>query len=123
MAEALFNQRAKILEIPWRATSAGIMAEPAPLSYGALQALKNRGIELSGHIARQATTEMVSAANLVLCMTASQAMALERMLPGVSVSTLDEQDISDPYGATLRHYDFAAEQIDRCLDKLFQRLS
>ncbi len=123
MAEALFNQRAARLGLPWRAASAGLMAGGEPLSAGARRALQSRGLEIAGHRARMVSAQMIGEAELVLCMTATQAQALQRQYPQAAIATLDKHDITDPYGSGQNVYDLAAEQIDRSLDGLFQRLS
>lgn len=122
MAEALFNQRAQALGLPWQAFSAGLMAGGAPLSQGARRALLSRGIQGGDHLSRQATPDMVLAADLVLCMTAAQVQALQGLCPGALIAALDEQDITDPYGGSQNLYDFAMDQIDRSLARLLQKL-
>ncbi len=123
MAEALFNQRAARLGLPWQAASAGLMAAGEPLSTGARRALHNRGLEMTGHRARMVNGKIISEADLVLCMTAAQAQALKKQYPQASIDTLDKHDIMDPYGSGQDVYDLTAEQIDRSLDGLFQSLS
>ncbi len=123
MAEALFNQRAARMGLPWRAVSAGLTAAGEPLSTGARRALQSRGLEIAGHRARMVNGQMISEADLVLCMSAAQAQALQSQYPEAAIATLDKRDIADPYGSGQNAYDLAAEQIDRSLDRLFQSLS
>lgn len=123
MAEALFNQRAAKTGLPWRAASAGLMAAGEPLSTGARRALQSRGLEIADHRARMVNGQMISEADLVLCMTATQAQALQSQYPQAAIAMLGKHDIMDPYGSGQNVYDLAAEQINRSLDGLFQSLS
>lgn len=122
MAEAIFNHRAQSMGLAWRASSAGIMVGGEPLSEGACRALKKMGLELPGHVSRQVTREMLEAADLILCMAQHHAAALQAQYPKARVELLGERDITDPYGSSQNLYDFAAEEIDRSLNRLLQRL-
>lgn len=122
MAEAIFNHRARKLGIPWQASSAGLMAGGEFLSAGARRALLNRGIPIKGHRSRQVTPELVAGKDLIFSMTIAQARSLLALFPNAPVAPLGPEDIIDPYGSTQNLYDTVAEQIDRSLDRLFQKL-
>lgn len=72
-AEAVFNHAAEAAHIPWRASSRGLathMAPDAPLSPHTIAALAERGICVH-HTAidkKQATTEDLAAANLIIAL-------------------------------------------------------
>ncbi|MEA5059713.1 MAG: hypothetical protein VB049_06715 [Candidatus Pelethousia sp.] len=122
MAQALFNQRARELGLPWIASSAGLAAEGQPLSGGARHALASRGLAACGHRSRQVSPALVLEADIILCMAAAQVETLQRDYPGAPIFLLGSHDITDPYGGTQSLYDSVMEEIDGCLDKLFQKL-
>jgi protein-tyrosine phosphatase len=68
MAEALLRQRASQLSLDLRASSAGLMYDGARASDGAIEAMKRRKIDLSGHASRVVHAGMLAEADLVLCM-------------------------------------------------------
>jgi protein-tyrosine-phosphatase len=69
MAEALLRHRATQLSLDLRASSAGLMYDGAPASEGAVEAMKRRGIDLSGHASRVVHPGILGEADLVLCMS------------------------------------------------------
>jgi protein-tyrosine phosphatase len=68
MAEALLRHRAAQLTLDLRTSSAGLMYDGAPASAGAVEAMKRRGIDLSGHASRVVHPGILAGADLVLCM-------------------------------------------------------
>jgi protein-tyrosine phosphatase len=79
MAEVLFRDwlRRNLNGGAWQIGSAGTWArEGQAAAPYTLEAVRLRGLDLSGHRARWVTAPMVSAADLVVCMTRSQQEAL-----------------------------------------------
>lgn len=104
--------------------SAGIAAlvgRPAdPL---AQELMRARGIDLSGHRARQFTPDLARTFELILVMSAEQQRALERMLPSARgrvqrIGRWGGFDVPDPYRCARGAFVQALELIDRGLDDL-----
>jgi protein-tyrosine-phosphatase len=68
MAEALLRHRAEKLSLDLHASSAGLMYDGAPASEGAVEAMRRRGIDMSGHASRVVHAGLLGEADLVLCM-------------------------------------------------------
>ncbi len=150
MAEALFkhilsNRKDKLKDI--KAISAGIYAwEGDRASYGAEEVLKERGIDATGYSSRLLTPRLVEEADLVLTMTSNHKRAVLEMCPGTGakVHTLKEYvlnradkgmhisdigpgeinyDIKDPYGQSVDVYRESAEEIEKYLHILADKIS
>lgn len=120
MAAALFNKIAMERDLDVRIESAGLFAGVGDkASQNAVHAMKNYGIDLTGHRAKNVTAELLEKCDLVLTMTASHKMALVQYA-GDKVYTLCEfagfdGDIPDPYGGNEETY-------KKCADKLYEVL-
>jgi protein-tyrosine-phosphatase len=68
MAEALLRHRAERLSLDLKVSSAGLMYDGAPASDGAIETMKRRKIDLSGHTSRVVHAGMLAEADLILCM-------------------------------------------------------
>lgn len=93
----------------------------------AVEAVREWGIDLAGHLAKQVDEYLIANADLVLTMTSGQKELLQRMYPGYAhkITTLKEQaqvsgsrDISDPYGASLAVYQRTARELKEILHQL-----
>lgn len=113
-------------------SSAGITAFPGdPASEGAVVVMAEKGIDLTAHLARHLTPDIIGAAGLILTMTRSQEAYVINKLPQFAdrVHTLgvfalddpDALDIQDPYGADILGYKECAAQIEDCLTRIFDR--
>lgn len=118
MAEALFNQLNP--EGCHEAHSAGLAALAGqPASPQAIEVMRQAyGLDLTGHLARQAGDDLLNEASLIVTMTADQKRHLLHLAPHVSgkLMTLAEAagqtngDVQDPYGGDAACYlDTAAE--------------
>ncbi|MDI9477081.1 MAG: low molecular weight protein arginine phosphatase [Natronincolaceae bacterium] len=150
MAEAIFKhilanrkdgpQNIKVM-------SAGIYAwEGDKASYGAVEALKERGIDIMEHSSKLLTPKLLEKADLVLTMTSNHKRAVLEMCPGAreKVYTLKEyvlshdnkelyisdsdfdwinQDIKDPYGQSVDVYRESAEELEKYLQMLIDKIS
>lgn len=131
MAEAILQsllQRAGIDDI--RVQSAGTWGVEgegaAPL---AAEVCKERGVDLSGHVARRVSKEMLEASDLIVVMEMDHVHSVE----DISEDVLDRtkllthygkekdrfQDIADPYGKPKRDYVACFEQIEHHVCCLF----
>lgn len=115
-----------------QATSAGVAArEGERVSENSIIALKKAGIDISGHVSRPLTQEMLDEAFVVLCMTESHRAMIqvqadpppknlflfrEFMPPGA------DKEIGDPYGGPLRVYETARDEMVEALPSLLAAL-
>ena len=120
MAEFLLRDRLKGEKVA--IASAGLMAlvdHPAdPL---AITLLSERGLDATGHRARQLTTEIAQGAELILVMEQWQQRELERKMPQVKgrvfrLGHWRNFEISDPYRKGRDSFEAALAAIDRGLN-------
>ena len=111
--------------------SAGIAAwGGGKASTGALEAMRERGADLSGHESQPLTENLARQADVIWTMTASHRANILAQFPEaggrVTMLSPDRHDVIDPIGGTLATYRKCAEQIrehlDRRLDTLEFRL-
>jgi len=111
--------------------SVGLVAEEGMfVSQNAVKVLKKRGIDISKHTASVVKEVDLKEADLVLTMTQNHEDMILQALPQYShkVFTLSEyvenkiEDISDPYGGSLRKYEDASNMILKKLKKLVEKL-
>jgi len=133
MAEVLLNKKIREtgLTEQIKVLSAGLYtAGGSPASSGAKAAVMKRGLDLTIHRSRQLQPEDIQAADLVLVMTGAHKRALLELAPqsGAKVHTLAEYageqvDVPDPFGGTGEIYEACAAEIDRLLNKVWQKLT
>jgi len=133
MAEALLNEKVCQTGLTDRikVLSAGLYAnEGSPASGGAQTALAKRGLDLTTHRSRQVQPEYIEAADLVLVMTEAHKRSLLELTPqfGGKVHTLAEYageyiDVFDPFGGGSEVYETSAFEIDRLLNKGWQKIA
>ncbi len=124
MAEGIFNLKAARAGLAIHASSCGIAALPTPASDYAVEAAKELGADISGHVARQVNEFILDGADYVFCMTARHLYALRDAFPEAAgkLFTLSTRDISDPYGGTQEDYRRTAEEISAAIDALLPKL-
>lgn len=112
--------------------SAGISVfSPTPASENAVLTLKEMGIDISSHISRQLTDDMINNASLILTMTNSHKQIIQSVCNEISdkIFTLNgyaygtDTDISDPYGMDLDTYKKTAEQIYNALKNAYPKFT
>lgn len=105
-----------------RLKSAGLAAFPgtAPTE-AAVDALKELGLDISGHRAADVTPELVQDADRVFVMTARHRESLRQMVPecAAHIELLDPngRDIEDPFGSDVKVYRECADRIRACLER------
>ena len=107
-------------------SSAGIMAqEGAGASENAIKTAMEKGIDISGHKARNLTKELVLDADLILCMTQGH----KSMIEGVKDKcfTLSEYagksgDVSDPFGKDIEEYRACFAQLEELLGIIAEKI-
>jgi len=110
--------------------SAGTAAwDGAPASEGAYLVTLEHGLDVSAHRARQLTTDMVAAADLVLGMSAHHVERAEA-LGGTGKSHLLGQfagpaaaEVEDPFGGDLAEYRRTFAQLETLLTAAVERLA
>lgn len=112
--------------------SAGTSAwEGAPASDGALLVALERSLDLSGHRAQQLTRELVDAHDVILAMGPHHLERAEALggegksylLSAYAAGTADGQPISDPFGGDLGQYRETANELQREIRRVFDRLT
>lgn len=120
MAEGLLRARLEQLG-HGSVTSAGIAALVGrPAEPHAVAALARRGIDISGHRARQLTPELLSAADVVLVMEDAQRVHLERLSASARgrvhrIGRAGGYDVPDPYRGPPEAFEEALALIERGL--------
>ena len=120
MAEGLINQRAEHEKLPIEADSAGISTFGGPISENAVTALKEVGIDMSGHVSRQLYPVMADNYDLIAVMSPMHEYYLLKM--GIDKDKIIVMDISDPYGENLDTYRRIRDEISDKLDLVIERL-
>lgn len=117
MAEALFNSLGK----NGVASSSGLyVLGTQGAEKNAIDAVSRWGIDLSSHVPRQTTQEMLDCADIVLTMTMNHKWTL---LDDEKVFTLKELvgesgDVADPYGGDIEIYENCADELKRLIEKI-----
>lgn len=132
MAAGLMQHRLETdgLDGKYEVRSVGTWAmEGVPAAPGARYVMAERGIDLTQHRARSIDREAVSAADLILVMTEvhREALVAEFVDARSKVYLLSEMigkryDIADPYGASLAHYEYCAEDLASIIEAGYQRI-
>lgn len=121
MAEALLASRLARLAPGCTVSSAGIAAlEGRPADPIAVALLAERGLDLSAHVARQLTPELLFGAQLVLVMEAGQQRHLEKLAPSARgkiqrIGHFGGFDIPDPYRQGRPAFEASLDLIERGL--------
>jgi tRNA threonylcarbamoyl adenosine modification protein (Sua5/YciO/YrdC/YwlC family) len=137
MAAALFRSKlARRLSLPeeemeshgHRVISAGTAALPGgPASPSAIDAIREHGARLEGHVAQPVTVTMVEEADIVYVMTESHLRTLREWVPDSAdkIRLVDPSgsDIEDPIGGSPARYRECASRLNRCLEPLVQEIS
>ena len=126
MAEGLLRRKLVQVGQADRLTvaSAGVWAvEGEPATQHAVQAVAERGMDISGHRSQGVTEENVAGAALILTMTRNQAEAIRAEFPSHArrVHLLSEMsgqahDVQDPIGGPLSEYRTTAGEIERLIE-------
>lgn len=129
MAEALLRKKAgERVEVK----SAGLQAATSsPLSEGTRAILEEKGI-FPTHQSQPLTEELLTWADLILTMTEGHKQSISVFFPEVQprLFTLKEfadeatstKDIADPFGGSLEEYRLTSVEIEKCLDKIIEKL-
>lgn len=135
MAEYLLRHMIKdtSLETQIEVASAGLAAFPnQPASPHAIDVTKNYGCDLSVHRSRQLTKALLAKADLVLTMTKQHSQYICERFPQFHRKVYplkayvaypsESQDIIDPFGQSLEHYQETAGELVQVLELLLDKL-
>lgn len=136
MAEAIFRQLiserlgcaiSDLRRNGFDVLSAGIAAgDNFPASLDAVELLKERNIDLSDHLSRQVTSEMLSESDHIFAMTNSHLAVLQEARPDLTgrmqLVTQNGQDISDPIGGGADVYRDCADQLTEAIRQIADEL-
>jgi protein-tyrosine-phosphatase len=103
--------------------SAGLAAgNNIPASKEAVELLRDRGIDLSDHLSRQVTSEILSKCDQVYAMTSPHLVALQDARPDLigrmQLITRNGQDVSDPIGRGIDAYRKCADQLTEAIRRI-----
>lgn len=101
--------------------SAGVMAyEGAEASPEAVDACRQRGIDITAHRARPLTVDLINSADYIFVMSSSHRQAVLSQVPAADGRTAllaGSEEITDPIGMELQQYCNCAEHIADSIDK------
>jgi protein-tyrosine-phosphatase len=83
--------------------------------------MKERGLSLNRHTARQLTRNLAADARLVVAMGESLAEAIRMRFPGVNVTAF-RPPVADPFGADLGAYRRTASELESRMDWVLSQL-
>lgn len=115
--------------------SAGTFAEDGDMpTYNAIEIMKQYDVKMKNHKATNIRNSKIEEMDLILCATNSHKITILQMYPNLNgkVYTMKEYvndngeysdiDISDPWGYDMEIYRFCASEINKCLDKLIEKI-
>jgi tRNA threonylcarbamoyl adenosine modification protein (Sua5/YciO/YrdC/YwlC family) len=122
LADALNCDSSDLKKHGYEVSSAGLYAGGGSRATPeAIAAAGRFGADISSHRSRELTTELITDADMVFCMTASQVDQAGRLAPAAAekIRRLDDRgDIADPIGGGSGDYSRIAERIMRALKGL-----
>ncbi len=111
--------------------SGGVFAyEGESASENAVLALKEKGIDISAHAAKNINEDVVLDADLILTMTNAHKQTIIDIF-GESAAkktyticeyVCDDGDITDPYGADIEIYKMCADRLQSVIGKVYKRM-
>jgi protein-tyrosine-phosphatase len=131
MAEALLQHALRGQSEPLKSIkviSAGVSARQGErVSENSVQAMKKVGLNVAGHTAQPLTQELVNNALAIFCMTESHRTMIQVSFdpPAKNVHLFREfmpapadNEIIDPYGGSLKHYEAARDEMVEAIPSL-----
>jgi protein-tyrosine phosphatase len=110
-------------------TSAGVVAyEGSPASIHSVEAMKEKGLDISNHRSRLLTREMVEKAGLILAMTEMHEVAIEEEYGDLAKGKLFlwrqwmgiSRQVGDPFGSDLAVYRACRNAISEALPSVVE---
>lgn len=125
MCAGFFRMRGGEKRLGLKAASAGLFTtDGLPASKNAVIAAGELGADISAHLSRQLTAEMLDETKFLVCMTGAHYDRLVEQYPQYEdkIFTLTRTDIGDPFGGDLTVYRHAAQQIDDAVARLIDNM-
>ena len=130
MAEGLMKIIAREREESWDIQSAGVWAySNQPAALNTLKILDEFGIDLSGHLSKSVSEDLMDNFNLILVMEKNHKDTLVTAFPDRSskIFMLSEmegsiKDIHDPIGGAIGDFRSMAQQINEILKNQFEKI-
>lgn len=126
MAEALFRQHLSGTHVS--VSSAGIAAlVDYPADDHAIELMDARGLDISGHRARQLTPELIKASDLIVAMESGHRRVILENEPGARgkvfrLGEWQDQDIPDPYRQPVEVFEASLEMIEHGVEEWVRRI-
>ena len=123
MAEAIFNFKSSDDFI---AISAGTLeGEGYEASEHGIAVLKDRGIDLSNHRSQNVDTNLLESVDYVYCMADYHVHFLKRKYPQFKDKffKLSDEDIFDPYRHAKDVYEEVADEIEKKIEELLEKIA
>lgn len=95
--------------------SRGLAADGSPVSENSVEAMKEIGIDIGGHVSKQLTFADIDETSVFICMSASHADILEGL--GIDKMKIFILGISDPYGCDIETYKKCRDEIILGIDE------
>jgi protein-tyrosine phosphatase len=133
MAQVLFQDYLKKFRADWadwQVESAGTWAlDGKPASKNSQIVMAQRGLDIRSHSSRTVTAEIISNADIILTMEATQKEALQEEFAFAKerIFLLTEMigectDLADPYGGPIKDYETTAQQLEEIIHKGMDRI-
>ena len=98
--------------------SRGLSADGSPAATHSVNAMLEKGIDITGHISRQMTYEDAEKADVIVCMSASHADLLEAL--GIDKLKIFVLGINDPFGGAMDTYRACRDEIFGAIDEFIE---
>lgn len=125
MAQALMQDALRRRGAAAQVDSAGLAASGEPASLNAQAVMRERGLDLSAHLSRPLTRELLDMADVVAVMTARhRAALLAAGCEAEKLRVLEEETggIPDPFGGDLTCYRRTADALEQAVTALADAL-
>ena len=135
MAHGLLEKKIRELNKNIEVYSSGIYANNGEKSTNyAIQIMKSYNVDLSAHFATHIDDTDMDNMDLVLCATVNHKKIMIEEYPEIKdrILTIKEYaecdkngmdlDINDPFGGSLQGYSICAEEISKCIEKIFKKI-
>lgn len=125
LAQKLNCREEELPEKGYHVESAGTGAfGGAPATSEAVAALKDRGLDLSGHRSQPLTLDLVNRADYIFAMTRRQLESIRSMSVDAQLRArqVDEDDIEDPIGGSKKDYEECAGRIEIALRRRLEEV-
>ena len=109
-----------------KVASAGTSGGAGQATSGATKAMAKRGVDLSNHVSRPLTPELIQQADHVFVMTQQhleEVLAMGPWAEGKTSLLLNSEDVDDPVGLSDEEYDRCAQIIERGLRERRQEVA